>query len=68
MAHMSLMPNRFTSILILFLMMQPALAGCFGTEEVSVVIVDEGYPSVWDRYNITYKMDDDFIRVTENGS
>ena len=68
MAHMSHMPNRFTSILILFLMMQPALAGCFGTEEVSVVIVDEGYPSVWDRYNITYKMDDDFSRVTENGS
>ena len=62
------MLNRLTSFLILFLMMRPALAGCFGADEVAPEIIDEGYPSVWDRYNIDYQMDDVFSRVTENGS
>ena len=49
-------------------MLLPISSGCFGESNESEVIEDSGYPSVWDRYDIEYQMDDVFSRVTINGT
>ena len=49
-------------------MILPVFSGCFGDSDESETIVEEGYPSVWDRYDVDYRSDDVFSRVTINGS
>jgi len=53
---------------IILVMLLPISSGCFGESNESEVIEDEGYPSVWDRYDREYQMDDVFSRVTINGT
>ena len=53
---------------IILVMLLPISSGCFGESNESEVIEDSGYPSVWDRYDIEYQMDDVFSRVTINGT
>ena len=52
--------------LIILTMILPVFSGCFGDSDESETIVEEGYPSVWDRYDVDYRSDDVFSRVTIN--
>jgi len=54
--------------LIILTMILPIFSGCFGDSDESEIIEETGYPSVWDRYDVDYRSDDVFSRVTINGS
>ena len=61
---------RTVAATLVLLFLVPTLSGCFGAEESNDAVPEENHwlPPVEERSELTYRDDDDFSRVSENGS
>ena len=64
------MHRRTVAATLVLLFLIPALSGCFGAEETNDAVPEENHwlPPVEERSDLIYRDNDDFSRVSENGS
>ena len=63
------MVKRSLTLCLALLLLTPVLSGCFGNNESETIDEKSHWlPDVEDRYNLQYRADDVFSRVSINGS